>query len=41
MGTLVADLLIAATAVANDLPVYTRNPAHFAGLEELLDIKTI
>ncbi|MFO1503227.1 MAG: type II toxin-antitoxin system VapC family toxin [Steroidobacteraceae bacterium] len=36
-----ADLLIASTALANDLPVYTRNPADFAGLEELLHIETV
>lgn len=36
-----ADLLIASTALANDLPVYTRNPADFAGLEELLHIEPV
>ncbi|MEO8314298.1 MAG: type II toxin-antitoxin system VapC family toxin [Pseudomonadota bacterium] len=36
-----ADLMIAATALANDLAVYTRNPADFAGLDELLKIETI
>jgi predicted nucleic acid-binding protein len=36
-----ADLLIAATALANDLPIYTRNPADFAGLQELLQIETV
>lgn len=36
-----ADLLIASTALANGLPVYTRNPADFAGLEELLRIETL
>jgi tRNA(fMet)-specific endonuclease VapC len=29
------DALIAATAVANDLPVFTRNPDDFAGIELL------
>lgn len=29
------DVLIAATAVANDLPVYTCNPRDFAGIAEL------
>jgi len=36
-----ADLLIASTALANDLPVYTRNPSDFAGLEELLRIEVV
>ncbi len=36
-----ADLLIASTALANDLPVYTRNPADFSGLEGLLRIETV
>lgn len=36
-----ADLLIAATALANDLPVYTRNPSDFAGLGNLLKIVAI
>jgi predicted nucleic acid-binding protein len=36
-----ADLLIAATALANELPIYTRNPADFAGLQELLQIETV
>lgn len=34
----VADLLIAATAAANGLPLYTRNPGDFAGLEGIVDV---
>lgn len=29
------DAMIAATAIANGLPVYTANPADFAGIDEL------
>ena len=29
------DALIAATAIANDLPLYTCNPADFAGIDDL------
>ena len=36
--TRVADLLIAATAAANGLSLYTRNPVDFAGLEEIVDV---
>lgn len=32
------DLLIAATALAAELPLYTRNADDFAGLERILDI---
>jgi predicted nucleic acid-binding protein len=34
----IADLLIAATANANRLPLYTRNPGDFDGLERLVEI---
>ncbi len=36
-----ADLLIAATAHAHGLELYTRNPRDFAGLEALLTIRAI
>lgn len=36
-----ADLLIAATAVANGLPLYTRNPKDLADLERLLVVRKI
>lgn len=35
----IVDLLIAATAHANDLELYTRNPDDFAGLESLISIR--
>jgi predicted nucleic acid-binding protein len=35
------DLLIAATACAADLPVYTRNPDDFQGLQGLVDVVAI
>lgn len=37
-GRRAVDLLIAATALASDLPLYTRNPPDFAGLEDLVEI---
>ena len=40
-GRRAVDLLIAATAVAADLPLYTRNPDDFAGLSHLLRIVKI
>jgi len=36
-----ADLLIAATAVANGLPVYTRNPSDLRGLEEIVPVVAV
>lgn len=33
-----ADLLIASTAAANELPLYTRNPADFSALKRILKI---
>jgi predicted nucleic acid-binding protein len=36
-----ADLLIAATAHANGLALYTRNPGDFIGLENLIEIISI
>lgn len=33
-----ADLLIASTAAANGLPVYTRNPSDLVGLEDVVEI---
>jgi predicted nucleic acid-binding protein len=35
------DLLIAATALAANLPLYTRNPADFAGIENVLEIVVV
>jgi len=33
-----ADLLIASTAAANGLPLYTRNPADFVGLDQIVRV---
>jgi predicted nucleic acid-binding protein len=40
-GRRAIDLLIAATAVAAELPLYTRSPSDFAGLERLLEIVAV
>ena len=40
-GRRTADLLIAATALAVGLPLYTRNPDDFAGLSDLIRIVSI
>jgi len=34
----IADLMIAATAIAEELPLFTTNPADFAGLDTLMRI---
>jgi predicted nucleic acid-binding protein len=40
-GRRAVELLVAAVAVSAELPLYTRNPADFAGLEELVKIVTV
>lgn len=35
------DLLIAATALALELPLYTRNPSDFGGIEELVEVVAV
>jgi predicted nucleic acid-binding protein len=40
-GRRAVDLLIAATGLAADLPLYTRNPRDFAGLDALVEIITV
>lgn len=39
--TRLADLLIASTAAANGVPLYTRNPADFTGLEQIVTVITV
>jgi len=40
-GARAVDLLVAATALAVDLPLYTRNGEDFRGLESLVDIVVV
>jgi len=40
-GARLADLLIASTAAANGLPLYTRNPSDFSGLKRILEVVKI
>lgn len=40
-GPRAVDLLIAATACAADIPLYTRNGDDFAGLQEVVDIVVV
>jgi predicted nucleic acid-binding protein len=40
-GRRAVDLFIAATALAANLPLYTRNPDDFAGLSELLEVMSV
>ena len=40
-GKRALDLLIAATAAAEGLPLYTRNPIDFAGLEDVVEIVAV
>lgn len=40
-GHRAVDLLIASVALANDLPLYTRNPKDLAGLGRLVDLQVV
>jgi hypothetical protein len=37
----IADLMIAATAIAEELPLFTTNPGDYTGLEKLIRIVTV
>ena len=37
----IADLMIAATAISEDLPLYTTNPSDYAGLEKLVRVVAV
>jgi predicted nucleic acid-binding protein len=37
-GRRIADLMIAATAISEDLPLYTTNPGDYTGLEKLIRV---
>lgn len=40
-GRRAIDLLIAATALASELPLYTRNPSDFNGLDALIEVTAV
>jgi predicted nucleic acid-binding protein len=40
-GRRAVNLLIAATALAAELPIYTRNPSDFEGLGDLVDVAAV
>lgn len=40
-GRRALDLLVAATALAAELPVYTRNPDDFGGVEDLVEVVSV
>jgi predicted nucleic acid-binding protein len=40
-GRRALDLLLAASAVGSGLPLFTRNPADFGGLEQLIDLHAV
>jgi len=40
-GRRAVDLFIAATALANELPLYTRNPTDFAALDGLVEVVAV